>query len=89
MLGNDDPEGELLDFWGGLEDLERGLLRAVGDPGKRLGEDGLRVIRAFRFLESGEERLRDLDPDLSNAISSNLEMLEMVSKERIWSGRKF
>ncbi len=84
LLGNDDPEGELLDFWGGLEDLERGLLRAVGDPGKRLGEDGLRVIRAFRFLESGEERLRDLDPDLSNAISSNLEMLEMVSKERIW-----
>ena len=85
LLGNDDPEGELLDFWGGLEDLERGLLRAVGDPGKRLGEDGLRVIGAFRFLESGEERLRDLDPDLSNAISSNLEMLEMVSKERIWN----
>ncbi|MBU38910.1 MAG: hypothetical protein CMA59_05250 [Euryarchaeota archaeon] len=85
LVGNENPEGELLDFWKGLEDLEEGILRAVGDAGKRLGEDGLRVIRAFRFLESGEEGLRDLDPDLSNAISSNLEMLEMVSKERIWN----
>lgn len=85
LVGNDDPRGELLDFWGGEADLESGFLRAVGDAEKRLGEDGLRVIRAFRFLESGEFGLRKLDSDLSNAISSNLEMLEMVSKERIWS----
>ena len=85
LVGNDEPEGELLDFWEGLEDLEGGLLRAVGDAGKRLGEDGLRVIRAFRFLECGEDGLRNLDPELSNAISSNLGMLEMVSKERIWN----
>ena len=85
LVGNDAPEGELLDFWEGLEDLEEGLLRAVGDAGKRLGEDGLRVIRAFRFLECGEDGLRNLDPELSNAISSNLGMLEMVSKERIWN----
>ena len=85
LVGNDAPEGELLDFWEGLEDLEEGLLRAVGDAGKRLGEDGLRVIRAFRFLECGEDGLRNLDPELSNAISSNLRMLEMVSKERIWN----
>ena len=85
LVGNDAPEGELLDFWEGLGDLERGLLRAVGDAGERLGEDGLRVIRAFRFLECGEDGLRNLDPELSNAISSNLRMLEMVSKERIWN----
>ena len=85
LVGNDEPEGELLDFWEGLEDLEGGILRAVGDAGKRLGEDGLRVIRAFRFLECGEDGLRNLDPELSNAISSNLRMLEMVSKERIWN----
>ena len=85
MVGNDEPEGELLDFWEGLEDLEGGLLRAVGAAGKRLGEDGLRVIRAFRFLECGEDGLRNLDPELSNAISANLRMLEMVSKERIWN----
>lgn len=84
LIGNDEPGGKLLDFWKGLGDLEDGVLRAVGDAGERLGEDGLRVIRAFRFLESGEDGLRNLDPDLSNAISSNLEMLEKVSKERIW-----
>ena len=85
LVGNDEPFGELLDFHGGEKDLEEGVLRAVGDAEKRLGEDGLRVIRAFRFLEIGENGLRKLDIGLSKAISSNLEMLEMVSKERIWS----
>ena len=84
MVGNDKAQGELLDFWEGEADLASGLLRAVGDAEKRIGEDGLRVMRAFRFLEIGELGLRNLDSDLSNAISSNLEMLEMVSKERIW-----
>jgi tRNA nucleotidyltransferase/poly(A) polymerase len=84
MVGNDDPLGKLLDNHRGEEDLASGLLRAVGDAEKRLGEDGLRVIRAFRFLEGGENGVRTLDPWLSNAISSNLEMLEKVSKERIW-----
>jgi len=84
MVGNSEPVGELLDFHGGAVDLEAGLLRAVGDAEKRLGEDGLRVIRAFRFLERGGGGLRKLDLDLSNAISSNLEMLERVSKERVW-----
>jgi len=84
MVGNREPVGELLDFHGGAVDLEAGLLRAVGNAEKRLGEDGLRVIRAFRFLERGEGGLRKLDLDLSNAISSNLEMLERVSKERVW-----
>ena len=84
MVGNSEPVGELLDFHGGAADLEAGFLRAVGDAEKRLGEDGLRVLRAFRFIERGEGGLRKLDLGLSNAISSNLEMLEMVSKERIW-----
>jgi tRNA nucleotidyltransferase/poly(A) polymerase len=85
MAGNSEPVGELLDFHGGAADLEAGLLRAVGDAEKRLGEDGLRIIRAFRFLEIGEVGLRKLDLDLSNAISSNLDMLERISKERVWS----
>ena len=84
MVGNDKPMGKLLDNHRGEEDLASGLLRAVGDAEKRLGEDGLRVLRAFRFIERGEGGLRKLDLGLSNAISSNLEMLEMVSKERIW-----
>ena len=40
---------ELLDPFGGRADMERALLRAVGDPDRRLPEDYLRVLRAFRF----------------------------------------
>ena len=84
LVGNDEPRGILLDYHRGEEDLSSGLLRAVGDAEKRLGEDGLRVIRAFRFMEGGMNGVRDLDEELSIAISSNLEMLDKVSKERIW-----
>ena len=60
-------------------------LRTVGQAEERLGEDGLRMVRAFRFLDLGEGGLREFDPELSAAISSNLSMLSKVSKERIWN----
>ncbi|HET6637830.1 MAG TPA: CCA tRNA nucleotidyltransferase [Gemmatimonadota bacterium] len=41
--------GDLRDPFGGRSDLERRVLRAVGDPDRRLPEDYLRVLRAFRF----------------------------------------
>ncbi len=63
----------LQDFFGGAEDLEKGLIRAVGDPKKRFGEDALRILRAVRFsaqlgYEIEEETLRamkDLAPTLA------------------------
>ena len=39
----------LVDFFGGKEDLEKEIIRAVGDPKKRFSEDALRILRAFRF----------------------------------------
>jgi tRNA nucleotidyltransferase (CCA-adding enzyme) len=46
-----DPlENELRDPFGGRADLERGVLRAAGDPDRRFPEDYLRVLRAFRFV---------------------------------------
>lgn len=41
--------GVVIDPFGGLEDLRRGLVRAVGDARARFQEDPLRVVRAFRF----------------------------------------
>jgi poly(A) polymerase/tRNA nucleotidyltransferase (CCA-adding enzyme) len=41
--------GRLVDPFGGAEDLDAGLLRAVGDPDARFGEDALRLVRAVRF----------------------------------------
>ena len=86
LLGEECPSGKLIDLDGsGVRDLESGLLRTVGQAEERLGEDGLRMVRAFRFLDLGEGGLREFDPELSIAISSNLPMLSKVSKERIWN----
>jgi tRNA nucleotidyltransferase (CCA-adding enzyme) len=77
--------GELVDPFEGLADLDSGVLRSVGDAYDRIGEDGLRIMRAFRFLDRGNRGVRDLDSSLSDAISGNLNMLENVSKERVGS----
>ena len=86
LVGEESPSGKLIDLDGrGVKDLESGLLRTVGQAEERIGEDGLRMVRAFRFLDLGEGGLREFDPELSAAISSNLPMLSKVSKERIWN----
>ena len=86
LVGEECPSGKLIDLDGsGVRDLESGLLRTVGQAEERIGEDGLRMVRAFRFLDLGEGGLREFDPELSAAISSNLPMLSKVSKERIWN----
>ncbi len=43
-------KNDLVDSFGGLEDLHNRILRTVGDPEQRFREDGLRVWRAMRFL---------------------------------------
>ena len=83
-----DDAGNVIDPHGGIGDLDKGIIRCVGSPSERIGEDGLRIIRAFRFMELGERGLRDLDRGLSKAISSNLDMLEKISRERVWSELK-
>lgn len=45
-----DAEGRVIDPYGGQQDIEAGMLRAVGDPRQRFREDFLRVIRAGRFV---------------------------------------
>lgn len=44
-----DQEHGLVDPYGGQADLAQGLIRCVGDPEKRFGEDALRILRALRF----------------------------------------
>jgi len=43
------PEGDIYDYFGGLEDLGHGRVRFVGDPQERIAEDVLRLLRFFRF----------------------------------------
>ena len=78
-----DKEDELIDIFGGEKDLHQSIVRAVGDANERIAEDGLRILRAFRFLDLEKDSLRTLDLELENAIQKNSHMLEKVSKERV------
>lgn len=71
--------GEIVDYVGGIEDIENGVVRAVGDPKERFDEDRLRILRALRFAARMGS---DLDPATSEAISED-NSLAGVSPERI------
>ena len=73
-------DGCVIDPFGGREDLDRRVLRAVGDPKARFGEDGLRVLRAARFTATLEVAL---DPDTRAAIAPSLDTFKKVSAERV------
>jgi len=77
--------GEIIDEFGGIDDLNAGIIRAVGNAHERISEDGLRIMRAFRFLDCGELELRNIDENLQTAITDNLNMLGKVSSERKWA----
>ena len=49
-IARDPLSGEIIDHHQGIADLQQRLLRFVGDPQKRIEEDGLRVLRGFRFI---------------------------------------
>jgi tRNA nucleotidyltransferase (CCA-adding enzyme) len=76
-----DPETDtLIDPFGGGKDLRLGLLRAVGNPHERFAEDGLRVLRAARFVATLDVTL---EPETARAIEPSLASYRKVSKERI------
>ncbi len=45
-----DQAGTVFDYFGGRADLAQGIVRFVGDPARRIGEDYLRILRFFRFF---------------------------------------
>ena len=65
-----DSEWNLVDPFGGLSDLQNGILRSVGEAGDRLSEDGLRVMRAYRFLAS--EKVEYMHSELRNDVMANI-----------------
>jgi poly(A) polymerase/tRNA nucleotidyltransferase (CCA-adding enzyme) len=79
-LAYDIESGEVIDYVGGLRDLEDGIIRTIGDPMERFTEDGLRPIRACRF----SARLGfKIDEDTFKAIPRTLDVTRRVSVERI------
>ena len=76
-----DPlKDELLDYVGGRADLEKKILRAIGDPQKRFAEDHLRLMRAIRFAARLDF---EIDPQTFSAIKDCAPKIVTVSAERI------
>jgi poly(A) polymerase len=75
------PEtGEILDFVGGQADLKAGVIRAIGEPGRRFAEDKLRLMRAVRFAARfGFE----IDAETFQAIRKQARGIHQVSPERL------
>ena len=76
----DPVTGEVLDFVGGREDLEAKLIRAIGDPNRRFGEDKLRMLRAVRFAARFEY---EIEADTLAAIQLLARDVQLVSRERV------
>jgi poly(A) polymerase len=76
----DPASGDVLDYVGGREDIERGLVRAIGDPAERFAEDHLRMLRAIRFAA----RLGfEIDEATFEAIRAEHESILRISAERV------
>jgi len=74
-------EGELFDYFGGIEDLRLGRVRFIGSAEKRIEEDYLRILRFFRFY--GIFARGEIDSEAYEACKNNVKGLEIISKERI------
>lgn len=75
-----DVRGRIYDFFGGQEDLENGLIKAVGKPSERFSEDGLRIMRALRFASvTGFE----IEAETARALFECKELLVKISAERL------
>jgi poly(A) polymerase/tRNA nucleotidyltransferase (CCA-adding enzyme) len=81
-----DRAGTVHDYFGGQEDLAAGIVRFVGEPGRRIAEDYLRILRFFRFLARYGRGARDTAA--LEAIGAGVPGLARISPERIWSELK-
>jgi putative nucleotidyltransferase with HDIG domain len=71
---------EILDYVGGREDLEAGIIRTIGDPERRFSEDKLRMLRAIRFAARFGYQI---DAETMSAIQHQAHEIQVVSRERV------
>jgi poly(A) polymerase len=76
----DPGDGRVLDYVEGRADLERGVIRAIGDPFQRFREDHLRLLRAIRFAARFGFAI---EPATFDAVRRGHELILRVSAERV------
>lgn len=71
---------EIIDMVEGIEDFDNGIIRTVGEPEQRFGEDALRMMRAIRFASTLGFVI---EPKTLAAISAKASLLSKISRERV------
>ena len=75
------PGGDFIDPFGGLSDLNSKIIRSVGSASDRFSEDGLRILRAYRFVAVSDGW--EIEDGTKASLGNSLQMLDSVSAERI------
>ena len=77
-----DKNGDIVDLHGGMADIDKRIIRCVGDPEKRFAEDPLRILRAVRFRSTlGFE----IEENTCRAAENKAYLIEKISRERVYS----
>jgi len=76
-----DVEGNLFDPFNGKEDLEKGIVKFIGDPELRIKEDYLRILRYFRFYLRYSNYKHEFET--SRLLKKNIVGISNLSKERL------
>ncbi len=75
---NDDS---IIDFTGGVKDMQQHLIRVIGDPAKRFHEDPMRMLRAIRFAAKLDFKIH---ADTDKAVRKLKHLLKQVSVSRVY-----
>lgn len=81
-IAYDPVSGSFIDPFGGISDIDKKLIKCVGDAKERFHEDGLRILRGLRF---SSVLGFDIDTSTANAVHSCKQLLENISAERIYT----
>lgn len=76
-----DEKGNVFDYYNGIDDLEKGVVRFIGSPAQRIKEDYLRILRFFRFYSLFAKT--PIDKKALAACIENKDGLKTLSMERI------
>lgn len=75
-----DIDGNIIDMFNGIEDLNNRIVRCVGSADARFNEDGLRILRALRFAAKLDF---DIEFKTAEAIRNNKDLIRNIAQERI------
>ena len=80
------PEQGVIDIFGGQKDLEKGIIRCVGEASERFDEDALRILRAVRFAAQLDFVIEN---QTREAMRDQAKFLKDISAERIYEDDRF